>query len=772
MNVILAFCRSGRLVTSAFGAALLLAGEAGAQIQKNIGDAISGNVARGVTQTQLSVKGMERPATTMTASADGRYLVTVLADGAIRVWDLELGAQRRQMPHPGAAVASVLPISTATEMTLVLGLADGTVQVFDGLAGTARPGLRGPGGRVTALAASPDGKRVALGGEGRTVTLVGGRGPVQAGAPVVAMAFDAAGDRVAVAGQDGSVRVFDWSAGQLVAETRVSGGLPLAVGFTAGDAVLVAGSEGRAALWTPGAGAPRVIGQDGKRARAAAVDGQTGTVAFGYEDGRIQVLSAAAGKPREVKAAGGAVLSVAIARAGQGVLAGTADGAVRLIDLNSGKELVQLVSTAQGWAVIDNQGRFDGSEGGLADVSWAAKGVNLTLESFARRYFEPGMLAAYLKGAEARLRQAPGNPAAGVRLPPVVEIDLPDPPTTADRPFTALVVAEDRGSGIHALRLYHNGKLVDPGALLQEQQQTSGGRSFRVAAYRVQPTPGLNTLRAVAVGERDIESVSNRETLQLPGQAPPSTLHIAVVGINDYAAPELKLDFARIDADAFVERMKRASDGLFADTRVHRLVDRQATRAGILALLESLAGVAPHDVVVLFLAGHGVLAGEEWVFLTSDVRFSQNPRDYLATGLTGKQLQDALVKIRAQRILTAIDACHSGGGLSAFEGLQAFHRRLFREVSRDSGVTILAATRPDQSAAELLTLGHGVFTHVALEGLSGAADRERKGTITAHELTGFVADRLPAVSLQHLGTVQEPSAFALGADFVIGRPKH
>jgi len=739
------------------------------QIQRNIGDAISGNVARGVLQAKLAVRGMERPATTMAASADGRYLVTLLADGAIRVWDLEQGAQRRQMPHPPAAIASVLPISTRAGMTLVLGLGDGTAQVYDGLTGEAQAVLQGNKGRVTALAANADGKRIAIGGEDRRLTLVGGPGPVQLGASVAALAFDAAGARIAVAMQDGGLRIVDWATGTVQAEARASVGAPLAVGFTGAGAVLVGGAEGRAALWTPGAGAPRAIGGSGKPARAASVDGSSGQVAFGYEDGRVQVVSAADGRAREVKAQGGAALSVAMARSGQAVLVGTQDGAVRLIELGGGKELLQLVSTTAGWVVIDNQGRFDGSEGGLANVSWEAKGVDVTLDGFARRYFEPGMLAAYLKGQESRLRASPGNPAEGVRPPPIVEIDLPEPPKTADKPFTAIVVAEDRGSGIQALRLYHNGKLVDPGALLQEQQQASNGRNFRVAAYRVQPTPGPNTLRAVAVGEREIESVSKREMLQLPGQAPPSTLHIVAIGINDYRARELKLDFARVDADAFVERMKATSAGLFTAVQVHRLVDGQATRAGITALLDSLAGVAPQDVVVLYLAGHGVLAGEEWVFLAQDVAFSRDPATYLGTGLTGSQLQAALVKIKAQRILTAIDACHSGGGLAAFEGLQGFHRRLFRDVSRASGVTILAATRPDQNAAEMATLGHGVFTHVALQGLAGAADRARTGLVTAHELTDFVADRLPAISQQYLGDTQEPSAFTLGADFVLGK---
>jgi uncharacterized caspase-like protein len=103
--------------------------------------------------------------------------------------------------------------------------------------------------------------------------------------------------------------------------------------------------------------------------------------------------------------------------------------------------------------------------------------------------------------------------------------------------------------------------------------------------------------------------------------------------------------------------------------------------------------------------------------------------------------------------------------LIAFEDRQDFHRRLFRDLSKSAGITVLAATRWDQSAAELHALGHGVFTYVTLSGLDGRAALAQAGLVTAHELTGFVGRNLPPLSRRYLREPQEVSAFTLGADF-------
>jgi uncharacterized caspase-like protein len=65
-------------------------------------------------------------------------------------------------------------------------------------------------------------------------------------------------------------------------------------------------------------------------------------------------------------------------------------------------------------------------------------------------------------------------------------------------------------------------------------------------------------------------------------------------------------------------------------------------------------------------------------------------------------------------------------------------------MGRDTGVALLAAARRDQNAAEIPRLGHGAFTHVMLDGLTGNADLSRSDGISVGELMTYSSSQLPA----------------------------
>src|SRR5205807_8760919 len=109
-----------------------------------------------------------------------------------------------------------------------------------------------------------------------------------------------------------------------------------------------------------------------------------------------------------------------------------------------------------------------------------------------------------------------------------------------------------------------------------------------------------------------------------------------------------------------------------------------------------------------------------------------------------------------------------GGSIDAFSG--AMDRKVLREVGREAGVAILAATRKDQLAAELPSLGHGAFTYILLEGLAGKADLDPPdGRITAAKLLGWSSRALPSFTQRSFNYLQVPVAYVRGADFLLRR---
>ena len=91
-------------------------------------------------------------------------------------------------------------------------------------------------------------------------------------------------------------------------------------------------------------------------------------------------------------------------------------------------------------------------------------------------------------------------------------------------------------------------------------------------------------------------------------------------------------------------------------------------------------------------------------------------------------------------------------------------------MGRRGGIHVLAATRPDQLAAELDKLGHGVFTASFLRGVQGSADtRPHDQIVSVKELMAFAEDYLPRMTRQFLPDPQMPVAYSHGADFMVAQ---
>lgn len=737
-------------------------------VSRGVSGAIGGAVASRLAKPSLDIQNSAGPVAAMAADPTRRHVVIRLADGSLRLWDLDRGSQHR-IEAPAAGALAVFPDGA----TVAVGGPDG-VRLIDTRGGTVAATL--PHTMATALAVAPDGATLAAGDAQGKVTvwdIAARRQRLSLGLPLAAAMIALDSDRLATTDGKGQLRVFDLQSGQPVGAGESLGAPALALSI-AGSQAIVVGADGAARRIELSTGRVASAGRAARKPSQAAVDAKGRQAALGDGEGRIVIVDAATGQARRtIEGPKNTIQGLMFNPAGTRLVSVGGDGVLRVWEIETGKALVQLVSTQSGWSAIDIDGRFDGSEGGLADVRWRVDQAAVPLDQLAKRYFEPGLLAAYFSDAQPNLNAIPGPIAAGLPAPPKVEIDLPEPPKKAGEPYTVIVVATDQGGGIGGIRLYHNGKVVDPGAFVEQQEAVKDKTRIRAAAFRIVPVGGLNTLRAAASAQWEVEGLSDRVELQFPGDPPRATLHVLTIGINKYKDKRLELEYSVPDATAILRRVKAQAGALYANVVETRLFDGQATGANIRAQLRRLAeATKQEDSVVLYYAGHGIPFRDEWMLLPWETSFAEDEDDYVGKGVTAAEIQEALVNAKAQRILMMFDSCHSGGGVDLFNKSLRFHRRLFREISREAGVTVIAAARPDQSAAEVPKLGHGAFTYTVLAGLDGkAAEQRQQGLVTAHGLAGYTSAALPALTQQLLQEAQEPMAFTLGADFALGRTR-
>ena len=463
------------------------------------------------------------------------------------------------------------------------------------------------------------------------------------------------------------------------------------------------------------------------------------------------------------------IVQLAFINNGNQLLGTDKKGVIHLWQIASGVEALKLIATTTGWTVIDDKGRFDGSEAGMPNVSWDAADKNLPLDNFSEHHYEPGLLATHLANKPIFINAQPQQVQAGITLPPDVELTFPTGNLQAGQTVKIELKLTDAGGGILGQRLYHNGKIIDNKAITDSNESEINGKLTRFVSYNVKLTTGTNKFKAAGINTMNIENPSVTQFLEVGGTttAATSTLNVITVGVNQYKDPMLNLNYSVADAKSIESMISEKKLHNFAKLLERRLLDENATKAAIVETLKNAAAnLGQNDTLVLYLAGHGVAINGDWYFLPYETTLQEDWNAYKNLGISANEIQFLLAGIPAQKIMVMLDSCNSGASMEAFRNLQNTQRHFGRSISKSVGLVFLAATTKDQEAAELTDLGHGLFTYVVTNGMKGEADNTPKDQeVSAHELANFSATTIPAFSRKYLNASQEPTSFTIGDDF-------
>jgi galactitol-specific phosphotransferase system IIB component len=445
---------------------------------------------------------------------------------------------------------------------------------------------------------------------------------------------------------------------------------------------------------------------------------------------------------------------------GKKLLTVMSTGDLALWDVESGKKILRLFSTLQGWTVMDAFGRFDGSEESIENLSWLANEEDIPLNSFSENYYEPGLLTTVLQNQDY-LNSNLNIVQNGITLPPKVNLQLTG---SQDKNTDAVLLqldAYDRGGGINKINIYHNGKLLsNENTVVSQQVIQENGAEHRVLTLKISPSSGNNSLKVVASNEMGIESAGTELSFDGKTKAYASALRVMTVGINQYSDAKLNLDYSVADAKLIGQTIKDNSKVIASKN----LFDQNATKTKILAELKELSQGTQQDVLVIYFAGHGLALGKEWYFLPYESKMQPTMEKIAETGITATELSIIFKSSKIQHILMMVDSCQSGAGMEAFGKLQNGQRYFSRQLSRSLGITVLTAAAKDQEAAELTKLGHGLFTYLMSQELQNAG---ANAPVTAHGIAEKIVKALPAFSRKMIGFTQEPAIYTHGNDFIL-----
>jgi WD40 repeat protein len=441
------------------------------------------------------------------------------------------------------------------------------------------------------------------------------------------------------------------------------------------------------------------------------------------------------------------------------------DGVTKFWNLDSGNEFFEHIHLGdRDWLVKNNEGYFNGTDGARKYVHFVKGLKTFNVDQFFEEFYRPDLLPKIFQTRGGNESQKGVNDKLKKSPPPVVKIALlPLPENKAQ----VLVRIVNSGSGVSNLRLLHNGKSITINQPDLVYPLKEG--EFTTYKHELNLIGGNNTFTAIATNNDNVESDPRIVEIFTESEVKHSTCHILAVGINEYKNSKLNLNYAKPDAVSFSKIVNSNSTSLFKKIRLHTLYDQEASRFNILRKLDELAAEAQQeDVFIFYYAGHGSMIDNKFYFIPTENLRLYDQNGLQKEAIEARVIQEKLKNIAALKQLIVMDACQSGGSVELLATRGANEEKAIAQLSRSTGIHVLASAGSEQFAAEFSELGHGLFTYVLIKGLEGEADGAPKdGKVTIYELKSYIDDQVPEQTRKMKGKPQYPYTFSRGQDFPV-----
>jgi uncharacterized caspase-like protein len=230
-----------------------------------------------------------------------------------------------------------------------------------------------------------------------------------------------------------------------------------------------------------------------------------------------------------------------------------------------------------------------------------------------------------------------------------------------------------------------------------------------------------------------------------------------LVGISQYQKlpRDLWLQYPDADARSFAAFLASPRGGSVPADQILLLTNEQATTAAIRAAFTGFLKEKPgrNDTVYVLFAGHGTVDATGAYILSAD----SDPGNLAKTALPMAELHTVVENElnRAGRVILLADVCRAasiaGQKTTSLGGI-------VEKLGEAPGEMLgLMAARPTELSNEGPDFGggHGAFTWSVLRALSGEADTDHDGFVTAGELIDFVSADVPKLT----GGRQHPRDF-------------
>jgi hypothetical protein len=270
---------------------------------------------------------------------------------------------------------------------------------------------------------------------------------------------------------------------------------------------------------------------------------------------------------------------------------------------------------------------------------------------------------------------------------------------------------------------------------------------------------GINKIQFAAINNKGIESLKETVKITCTKKIKPN-LYLLSIGTSTYKDARYNLNYAAKDADDLSAFFNQSSD-VYGKVFTKTITNEQATTLAIINAKDFFKDATIDDIVIVFVAGHGLLdANYDYFYGTHDIDFDKPG----GKGLAYTVLEGLLDGIAPLKKIMIMDTCHSGEvekddilagavdeevegdvmfravgpALATVNGVSPsmMMKELFSDLRRGTGTTVISSAGGAEYAMEKGgKYKNGLFTYcLKLSMDEGTADLNGDGKIMLSEL--------------------------------------
>ena len=459
-------------------------------------------------------------------------------------------------------------------------------------------------------------------------------------------------------------------------------------------------------------------------------------------------------------------------------------GQFMLLDPATGKEEILLVADGDNYIFKTGENFYKVSKEGYDLVTFRIGNKAFPFEQFDAVFNRPDLVLKKLGCKDEELinlyEMAYQKRIKKLGLEPTTKVSLSDIPTTKVKNTISIPAATQETAVNLNFDLSDKSNLrsyniwVNNVPFYGKKGKSISGKTYS-GSEKIGLVHGTNKIQISCRNSRGYESLIQTFYVDKSGDTPERNLYLVTIGTSEYHDSRYNLNYAVKDAKDLVS-LFGSDTSVYTNVYTESLYNKDVTAQNVDGVHEFLKNSKPDDVVLIFVAGHGVLDNNfDYYFGTYDMDFA-NPSQ---KGLAYERLEGLLDGIKANKTILIMDTCHSGeidkdevffaeateeeenqdedisfrsvGAAVKEDASLATPSRLagelFNDLRRGTGATVISSAGGAEFAMESDEWKNGLFTYCLLDGMtSGTADLDKDGQIMLLELQEYVVDKVKALS--------------------------